>query len=182
MHDRTIVRARPDYNPGMPEITPLRPDQVADAKIAIWTTAYNIWHDRSTLEETIALYRVEWPLQDIDEYEAKYVASGGAFLVVTDGGRVVGTGALRRLDEGIGEIKRLWLMPEYQGQGLGYRMMEQLIGVAREKGYTRLRLETTPAYQTKAFHFYQRLGFYVIPTYSDHPEDDGQVGMELVLS
>jgi N-acetylglutamate synthase-like GNAT family acetyltransferase len=50
-------------------------------------------------------------------------------------GRIIGTGALQRLDETTGEIKRVWLLPEYQGQGLGYQMMARLIETAREKGY-----------------------------------------------
>ncbi len=163
------------------EIVPLRRDQIAEAKTVIYTTAYNIWHDLDTLEETIAVYRIRWPLHDIDDFENKYVANGGAFLVITEEGRVIGTGALHRLEEKVCEVKRLWLLPQYQGQGLGRRMMEQLLDLAREKGYARVRLETTPAYQVKAYNFYRRLGFYEIPTYSSHPEDDGQVGMELIL-
>ncbi len=165
----------------MIEITPLRRDQVAEAKKVIYTTAYNIWHDRDTLEETIAIYQAEWPMHDIDDFENKYVANGGAFLVITEEGRVIGTGAVHRLEEEVCEIKRLWLLPEYQGQGLGRRMMDQLLSIAREKGYTKVRLETTPAYQVKAYNFYRHLGFYEIPTYSNHPEDNGQVGMELEL-
>ncbi len=165
----------------MPEITPMRSDQIAEAKLAIYATAYHIWHDRDTLEETIAKYQAEWPMHDIDDFENKYVANGGTFLVVIDGGRVVGTGALRRLEDTVCEIKRLWLLPEYQGQGLGYQMIERLLEFAREKGYTKVRLETTPKYQVKAYKLYKRLGFYEIPRYSDHAEDDDQVGMELVL-
>ncbi len=165
----------------MPEITPLRRDQIAEAKKVIYATAYNIWHDRETLEETIAIYQAEWPLSDIDDFEDKYVNNGGAFLVITDGGRVIGTGALHRLEDTVAEIKRLWLLPEYQGQGLGHQMMEKLMAIAREKGYTKLRLETTPAYQVKAYKFYKKLGFNDIPRYSEAPEDDGQVGMELDL-
>ncbi len=163
------------------EITPLRRDQVTEAKKVIYTTAYNIWHDRETLDETIAIYQAEWPLSDIDDFENKYVDNGGTFLVIADGGRIIGTGALHRLEDKVAEIKRLWLLPEYQGQGLGYRMMEQLMTIAREKGYTKLRLETTPAYQVKAYYFYKKLGFHDIPRYSENAEDDGQVGMELDL-
>jgi len=54
----------------------------------------------------------------------------------------------------------------------------QLLAVAREKGYTKVRLQTNPAYQQRAFAFYQRLGFYEIPRYGNDPDD---VGMELVL-
>lgn len=162
----------------MTDIAPLRPDQIAEAKYVIYSTAHALFHDKDTLEEAVGYYAQSWPLLDIDDYQNRYNANGGTFLVINDGGRIVGTGALRRLDDSTGEIKRLWLLPEYQGQGLGYRLMIQLMALAREKGYTRLRLETSPAYQERAFKFYRQLGFYEIPRYGD---DEADVGMELVL-
>lgn len=144
----------------------------------IYTTAHALFHDRETVEESIAHYNSIWPLQDINHFEKAYNDNGGVFLAVVDGERVVGTGALRRIDHETGEIKRLWLLPAYQGQGLGYRMIMALLEAARERGYMRVRLETSPAYQQRAFKFYQRLGFYEIPRYGDDPDD---VGMELVL-
>jgi putative acetyltransferase len=162
----------------MIEILPLQPNQIEEARRVLYTSAHAIFHDHETLEESIAEYRTVWPLRDLDNFEGAYVRNGGTFLVLSDDGRIVGTGALRRLEDTVGEIKRLWLLEEYQGRGLGYRMMMELIAAARAQGYTRLRLETSPAYQVRAFAFYKRIGFYEIPRYGDDPED---VGMELVL-
>jgi len=162
----------------MADITLLRSDQIAEAKFVIYSTAHELFHEQDTLEEAVAYYTQTWALLDIDDFQNSYLSNGGTFLVISEGGRIIGTGALRRLEEKIGEIKRLWLLPEYQGQGLGYRMIMQLLALAREKGYTRLRLQTSPAYQARAFNFYLRLGFYEIPRYSD---DEADVGMELVL-
>jgi ribosomal protein S18 acetylase RimI-like enzyme len=67
---------------------------------------------------------------------------------------------------------------EYHGQGLGYRMMQELLSFAREKGYTRMRLETDRDAQSRAFEFYKRLGFYEIPRYSDNKDD---IAMEIIL-
>ena len=117
-------------------------------------------------------------LRDLDEYQRGYVENGGTFLVLCENGRIIGTGALRWLEDGVGEIKRVWLLPEYQGQGLGYRMMMALLAAARERGYHTVRLETSPAYQARAVAFYKQLGFYEIPRYGDDPDD---VGMELKL-
>jgi putative acetyltransferase len=166
------------YNLRMPQILPLHACQIDEARRVIYAAAHDLFHDRDTLEEAMAYYRSVWPLRDLDDFPQAYLENGGTFLVMWEDGRMIGTGALRRLEEGAGEIKRLWLLPEYQGRGLGYRMMLQLIAVAREKGYTRLRLETSPAYQPRAFAFYRRLGFYEIPRYGDDPDD---VGMEMVL-
>ncbi len=170
--------AAPD--PGaQPNILPLRPEQVAEAKRVIYTVAYGIFHDRDTLEETIAYYESVWKLKDVDDYKHGYIENGGTFLVTMDNARIVGTGALRRLEENVGEIKRLWLLPEYQGRGWGYRMMTRLLEVARQKSYTIIRLETSSSYQQRAIQFYRRMGFYEIPRFGDDPDD---VAMEMVLS
>ena len=162
-----------------PSITPLRPEQVAEAKHVIYTVAHQVFHDRDTLEESIAYYEANWTLKDVDDFQHSYVENGGTFLVTTDGGRIIGTGALRRLEDTIGEIKRLWLLPEYQGRGLGYRMMTRLLAFAREQGYAKIRLETSSSYQARAYQFYRRMGFQDIPRFGDDPDD---VALELVLS
>jgi putative acetyltransferase len=166
------------YNLIMCEILPLQPHQTEEARRVIYMTAYDVFRDRETLEETIALYRETWPLVDIDDFQERYSLNGGIFLVLCQNDRIIGTGALRRMEDTIGEIKRLWILPEYQGKGLGYRMMLALLAVAREKRYARVRLETDAVCQKKAVAFYQRMGFYEIPRYGTYEDD---IGMELVL-
>ncbi len=162
----------------MPEISPLRPDQAAEARQVIYTVAHELFHDDETLEEAIAHYEKSWPLKDVEDFQHAYNENGGAFLVTCDGERIIGTGAFKYLEEGVAELKRVWLLPAYQGQGLGYRMMLRLLEIAREKGYKIVRLETSPQYQPRAFDFYKKMGFYEIPRYGDDPDD---VGMEMVL-
>ncbi len=163
----------------MPEIISLRPDQVAEARRVIYLTARALFEPKLSIEEAVALFEKDWPIRDVANFQQSYVENGGAFLVICEDGRIIGTGALRKLEDGVGEIKRLWLLPEYQGQGLGYRMMLALYKIARENGYRKLRLETSPVYQQRAFAFYKKLGFREIPRYGDDPDD---VGMELELS
>ena len=97
---------------------------------------------------------------------------------MTDDEQMIATGAVCKIDPETCELKRLWLFPEYHGQGLGYRMMRELLTFARERNYQRMRLETDRDHQKRAFDFYRRLGFYEIPRYSDNEED---VAMEIVL-
>jgi GNAT superfamily N-acetyltransferase len=167
----------------MAEIIPMKAEQVAEARRVIYATAHAVFHEAETLEATTARYATTWPLRDLDDYQHAYVENRGVFLVLMSGGRIIGTGALHLLEEGdpgpdVGEIKRVWLLPEYHGQGLGYRMMMALLDAARERGYKKVCLQTSPAYQQRAFAFYQRLGFREIPRYGDDPDD---VGMELDL-
>jgi putative acetyltransferase len=107
-------------------------------------------------------------MSDIDDVESHYFDNGGTFLVVTDEERVVGSGAIRRLDNDICELKRMWLLKEYRGRGLGMKMAQMLLDFARSAGYKKVRLDLlNPQKQTQALKLYQQLGFYVIARYND---------------
>jgi putative acetyltransferase len=88
--------------------------------------------------------------------------------VLRDGEEVVGTGAIRRLDQQTCELKRLWFLPACRGKGFGKQMVERLLDFARSAGYQRVRLDTAPELQA-ANRLYQRLGFYPIERYHDGP-------------
>ncbi|HKI55027.1 MAG TPA: GNAT family N-acetyltransferase [Anaerolineales bacterium] len=160
------------------EIRPIQTHEVPQAKLVIFTVAYEIFKKASTLEESIAKYSAQGILSEMDDVQKNYFENGGIFLVTVDNDRIVGTGAIRYLEEGICELKRMWLLTEYHGQGHGYRMMQKLFSVAREKGYRVMRLETDRVVQTRAVEFYEKLGFYEIPRFGDDPDD---MGMELIL-
>lgn len=162
----------------MPEITPIRPDQIEETRRMIYTVAHHTFRQTETLEDTITRYHTTWPLHDLDEVQQRYFDDGGAFLVLTEAGRVIGAGGIHRLEDGVCEVKRVWLLPQYHGQGLGYRIMTALLDQARVLGYHTARLQTAPAYQPRAYAFYHRMGFRDIPGYGDDPDD---VGMELKL-
>jgi putative acetyltransferase len=159
-------------------IRSIKPDEVATAKQLIYRVAHQVFHDTRPLEESMAFYEAQGQLHDLDDFQKSYFDEDGIFLVMTNDDQIIGTGAVRRIDHEICELKRLWLLFEYHGQGLGYHMMQELFIFAREKGYLRMRLETDREYQNRALDFYRRLGFYEIPRYSDNEED---VAMEIVL-
>jgi putative acetyltransferase len=162
----------------MIKIRHIKADEIAFAKQLIYRVAHQVFHDTRTLEESIAFYEGQNLLQDIDEFRQTYFAHDGIFLVLTDDDRVIGTGAIRKIDNEVCELKRLWLLFAYHGQGLGYRMIQELFAFARGKGYQRVRLETERDFQRRAFDLYKRLGFYEIPRYSDHQDE---TAMEMVL-
>ncbi|HEY9671542.1 MAG TPA: GNAT family N-acetyltransferase [Waterburya sp.] len=109
-------------------------------------------------------------MSDIDDVESHYFDKRGTFLVVTDEEKVVGSGAIRRLDHNVCELKRMWLLKDYRGQGLGMKMAQMLLDFARSAGYKKVRLDLlNPQQQTQALKLYQQLGFYVIARYNDTP-------------
>ncbi len=109
-------------------------------------------------------------MSDIDDVESHYFNNEATFLVVTDEERVIGSGAIRRLDNDICELKRMWLLKEYRGRGLGREMAQNLLDFARRAGYKKVRLDLlNPQKQTQALKLYERLGFYAIERYNDTP-------------
>src|SRR5580692_2610322 len=59
---------------------------------------------------------------DMDQIAAQYSEPTGTFLVLLDDGRIVGTGAIRGLDDHTCELKRMWFLPPYRGKGHATRM------------------------------------------------------------
>src|SRR5262249_25817919 len=131
------------------------------------------------LEEFIAEEESHNALPDLDDIQAHYFDHRGIFLVTEADGQIIGTGAIRQMEERVCELKRLFLLLEYQGKGLGYRMVMELLRASREMKYEKIRLETAPVHLKRATVLYKRLGFYEIPRYeSTHPND---IAMEMVL-
>ena len=162
----------------MIQIRSIQAQDVMPAKRVIYEVAHRLFHDPRPLEESIAALEAEARLRDMDDFQGTYFENDGIFLIITDQGRVIGTGAIRKIDDEICELKRFWLLFEYHGKGLGYRLMQELLAFAREKGYVRIRLETDRSEQSCAYTFYRRLGCYDIPRYGDNEDD---VAMEMIL-
>ena len=162
----------------MIEIRPIQIHEINEAKHVIFTVAFELFKGADTLEESIAKFSAQGKLAEMNDVQKNYFDNDGTFLVIVDDERIIGTGAIRYLEEGVCELKRLWLLSEYHGQGLGYRMMQELLKIARNKNYKIMRLETDKILQQRAVDFYKQLGFYEIPRYGDDPDD---MGMELIL-
>jgi putative acetyltransferase len=150
----------------MIKIVPIEAHQVEDAKHVISAVAQRIFEPDMTVQEFYDVLADEGELHDVDEFQASYTDDRGLFLVVMDNDQLVGTGALKKLDGEIAELKRLWLLEEYHGQKIGYQVTQKLLEFGRQKGYRRVRLQTSER-QKRAVEFYKQLGFYEIASYRD---------------
>jgi GNAT superfamily N-acetyltransferase len=94
---------------------------------------------------------------------------GGTFLVGSDhGGRAVCCGGIKRLQDGACEIKRMYVVPEARGQGVGRELLQQLEQAAEELGYRVVRLDTGPQ-QPGAERMYRQAGYRPIGNFNANP-------------
>lgn len=93
-----------------------------------------------------------------------YVARDG-------GGRAVGMGALKDHGGGLGEVKRMFTLPEVRGQRVGSAILRRIEALARDKGVARLVLETgeAPGFEP-AYRVYERGGFERCGAVLDYPD------------
>lgn len=110
----------------------------------------------------------------------RYAKPDGRLLLATIDEKPAGCAALRKLDEGICEMKRLYIRKDFRGGGLGNTIIEKLIDEAHVIGYKKMRLDTYPLKMEKAVKLYEFHGFTAIPPYYDN-SDEGVLFMEMDL-
>jgi ribosomal protein S18 acetylase RimI-like enzyme len=116
---------------------------------------------------------------DVADWQHEYDGVAGVMLVVVDpAGRVVGTAAVRRLEPGVVELKRMWLRPACRGRGLARRLMDRCLEEAHALEGRVLRLDSERRLEA-AVRLYRGYGFEEIADYNRNPRAD--VWMELKL-
>jgi GNAT superfamily N-acetyltransferase len=117
---------------------------------------------------------------ELADLPGKYARPEGRLMLAYSDDKLAGCIALRKIGDGVCEMKRLFVRPHFQGQRIGISLIEKLIAEAREVGYTRMRLDTYPAKMGKAVKLYESYGFVQIPPYYDNPHH-GVLFMEAEL-
>lgn len=118
--------------------------------------------------------------QELRTLPGAYARPRGRLLLARVGGEIAGCVALRPLEPGLAEMKRLWVEPGFAGHGLGRALVDRLIAEARAIGYRAIRLDTLPDRMHVANRLYRAFGFREIPPYAHSPLA-GILMMELVL-
>lgn len=127
---------------------------------------YLEWANRRCNEE----YGIDFDItsmleQDMAKLEV-FVPPYGRLLLATEGARAAGIVCMRRIRKDIGEIKRMYVRPEFRGRGIGRALLEALIAEAQEIGYPTVRPDST-RFMEVAHSLYRSAGFHEIEPYTE---------------
>lgn len=139
---------------------------------------------RALLERHLAYARATTAPDEVYALEVDALADPAVtFFSYREGGELLGVGALKRLDDGHAEIKSMHTAEAARGRGVGRAMVEHLLGVARERGYRRISLETGtgPAFAA-ARSLYAGVGFVPCPPFGDYRPSPNSACMTLALA
>ncbi len=133
----------------------------------------DIEHARQLFREYAAWLEIDLCFQNFEKELAElpggYAPPNGRLLLAFDNEQLAGCVALRKIGDGICEMKRLFLRSAFRGKGLGRGLTEAIIRAAREIGYERMRLDTLPPKMNDAIALYRSLGFKEIEPYYNNP-------------
>ena len=117
---------------------------------------YLVW----AVERLKAEYDVSWPAIAIDDVRASWEEYGseGAAFIAERGGEPVGISAVRRLEDGVAEVKRMYVRPEARGLGAGAALLDNVLDHARSLGARIVRLDTV-RFMADAQRLYRSRGF-----------------------
>jgi GNAT superfamily N-acetyltransferase len=115
----------------------------------------------------------------LDDPQGQILAKGGAVLVADDGSAPIGCCALLKTGEGF-ELAKMAVDPAHQGRGVGAKLMEAAIALAKARGAQRLYLESNSALQP-ALRLYRAHGFAPVEPKTPSPYERCNVFMERLL-
>jgi putative acetyltransferase len=126
---------------------------------------------RALVEELDALLIPMYPIESHHGYDVeKLLRQNVAFFILRVDGAPAGCGGIHFFGDEYGEVKRMFVRPQYRGMGLSKLMLQHLEEYARERDIPLLRLETGVR-QDAAIALYEQFGFYRIPPFADYPDD-----------
>jgi ribosomal protein S18 acetylase RimI-like enzyme len=117
--------------------------------------------------------------KEFAELPGKYTPPEGRLLLAVDDDKIAGCVALRKFENDICEMKRLYVRPKFRRKGIGKALSIAVINSAKEIGYSAMRLDTVP-WMKQAIELYHAMGFKDISSYRYNPIP-GTVYMELEL-
>ncbi len=112
-----------------------------------------------------------------DLVPARMADPRSAFVIAVRGGEAIGCGGIRPLEANVGELKRIYVLPQWRGHGVARRILSILEELGRQFGYRAVRLETG-ALQDPAIKLYEREGYRRIRCWGEEADDPMSICFE----
>jgi len=141
---------------------------IADSKEEFAIGKFLFQEYSNSLNIDLCFQNFEKELEEINiQYNHPY---GGLILILYDS-KYIACAGIRKFEDGICELKRMYIKPEYRGFGLGKKLVKKSIKLAAELGYKKIRLDTLSSMKA-AVHLYKQNGFKEMVPYRFNPSED----------
>ena len=129
---------------------------------------------QSLFKEYANWLNIDLRFQQFDEelktLSSMYAFPYGGIILCRKDGEYAGCIAIRKIDTEIAELKRTYVRPSFQKQGIGNKLLQAAIDLAVNYKYKKIRLDTL-SNMKEAINLYSRNGFYEIPAYYNNPQE-----------
>ncbi len=127
---------------------------------------YLQWTNARVDEEFGVNFDVRTTLEDDMSHLDIYLPPDGRLILVSEEGKSAGLGCLKKIRDDIGEIKRMYVRPEFRGRGFGRRLLQTLLSQAQDVGYSKVRLDSA-RFMEAAHSLYRSSDFQEIEPYDE---------------
>ncbi|MDT0686143.1 GNAT family N-acetyltransferase [Autumnicola psychrophila] len=128
------------------------------------------------------LFSVEPHDKEVLENPDKYIIQpGGNIFFVKDAGKIIATVALMKMEEGVYELTKMAVAPEYQGKKIGQKLLNHSLKFAKNQHWDHLIIYSSRKLEN-ALYIYKKYGFEEIPIEENNPYARGDIKLKLNLS
>ncbi|CAN5790478.1 GNAT family N-acetyltransferase [soil metagenome] len=107
--------------------------------------------------------------EELLQLKKMYGPPFGGIILVKSESNYIGSIAIRKIDAATAELKRMYVKSDYQQHGIGSKLLEEALEMAKNYGYRKIQLDTL-SNMLPAISLYRKNGFYEIPAYYFNPE------------
>lgn len=151
-------------------------------EIITWLPKYSEEFKNMNLQWLEEFFWVEPHDEEVLGNPKKYIIDpGGSILFVRENEEILACVALMKISEGIFELTKMAVKPEFRGQNIGQKLMEETIRFAKKKEWEQLIIYSNRKLEN-AIHLYRKFGFIEIPMGKNNPYERGDIKMLLNLS